>query len=55
MKTFLITAAILLTIYLQSLICFSADNIGVSLLVATGVGIAAHAAVSAIKNPKVEE
>jgi len=33
----------------------TADNIGVSLLVATGVGIAAHAALSAIKHPKGEE
>ncbi len=33
----------------------TADNIGVTLLVATGVGIAAHAAISAIKHPKGEE
>jgi len=33
----------------------TADNIGVNLLIATGVGIAAHAAISAIKHPKGEE
>jgi len=33
----------------------TADNIGVNLLVATGIGIAAHAAISAIKHPKGDE
>ncbi len=33
----------------------TADNIGVNLLIATGVGIAAHAAISAIKHPKGDE
>ena len=33
----------------------TADNIGVNLLIATGVGIAAHAAISAIKQPKGDE
>ena len=33
----------------------TADKIGLGLLAATGVGIAAHAVISAVKNPKDEE
>ena len=33
----------------------TADKIGVNLLIATGIGIAAHAAISAVKHPKGEE
>ena len=33
----------------------TADNIGINLLIATGIGIAAHAVISAKKHPKGEE